>query len=274
MNEEYKNLDYEDLEQKWRELPFSNDFIFCKVMEDPELCKKALELLLGFEIEHIEYPQAQRQIKNAADTRGIRLDIYTKSDGRRYDLEMQSVSSADLLKRARYYTGCIDVDTLKPGHYFEELNDVYIIFLCLEDPFKKGLPLYTYQSKCLEVPELPNDRTVKLFYNVNEYEQLKNPALKKFLEFIKTNIPADDFTAKLAQKTEEAKQNEEYRMGFMTLELREIQKYREGVSAGIEQKTTEATISLNSNGVSIPVIANSLNISEDKVREIIANSNK
>ncbi|MCR5386417.1 MAG: hypothetical protein K6E69_04785 [Treponema sp.] len=26
----------------------------------------------------------------------------------------------------------------------------YIIFLCLEDPFKKELPLYTYRTKCIE----------------------------------------------------------------------------------------------------------------------------
>ena len=39
MTEEKNQLQYseEDLEKKWQNLPFSNDFIFCKVMEEPEL---------------------------------------------------------------------------------------------------------------------------------------------------------------------------------------------------------------------------------------------
>ena len=240
MNKKSDSISDEDLEKKWQNLPFSNDFIFCKVMEDPALCKEALELLLGFEISRIEYPLAQKPIKNAADTRGIRLDVYAKSDSRRFDLEMQTTSNGSLLKRARYYAGCIDVDTLKPNEPFSKLSDVYIIFLCLEDPFDKGLPLYTYLTKCNECPELPNDRTARLLYNIEEYEKLDNLALKEFLKYIKTNIPNNDFTVRLSQKVEEAKQNAEYRKAYMTLEMRETERFYEGK----EQKAIEDALIL------------------------------
>ena len=42
------NITKKMLKERWKSLPFSNDFIFCKVMEDnPMLCKKALQLLTG-----------------------------------------------------------------------------------------------------------------------------------------------------------------------------------------------------------------------------------
>ena len=52
----------------WEEIGLSNDFIFGKVMSDPELCKELLERILpGIEIDHIEYPELQKPIKEDID---------------------------------------------------------------------------------------------------------------------------------------------------------------------------------------------------------------
>lgn len=46
---------------KWEELGISNDFLFGKVMQNPELCRKLLQRILpGLEIDRIEYPQLQK----------------------------------------------------------------------------------------------------------------------------------------------------------------------------------------------------------------------
>ena len=44
-------------EQLWENLNISNDFIFAKVMRNPELYKGMLERLLDIQIDHIEYPE-------------------------------------------------------------------------------------------------------------------------------------------------------------------------------------------------------------------------
>ena len=44
----------------WEELSISNDFLFGKVMQNPELCKELLQRILpDLNIERIEYPEYQ-----------------------------------------------------------------------------------------------------------------------------------------------------------------------------------------------------------------------
>ena len=43
---------------KWEELSISNDFLFGKVMQNPELCKELLQRILpDLKIDRIEYPE-------------------------------------------------------------------------------------------------------------------------------------------------------------------------------------------------------------------------
>lgn len=52
MNVKDKNYDV------WEELSISNDFMFGKVMQDPELCRELLQRILpDLDIDHIEYPE-------------------------------------------------------------------------------------------------------------------------------------------------------------------------------------------------------------------------
>lgn len=55
---------------KWEELGISNDFLFGKAMQNPELCRKLLQRILpGLEIDRIEYPQLQKEIRPHADAK-------------------------------------------------------------------------------------------------------------------------------------------------------------------------------------------------------------
>lgn len=48
-----------EIKQKnWEELGISNDFLFGKVMQNPELCRELLQRILSnLKIDRIEYPQ-------------------------------------------------------------------------------------------------------------------------------------------------------------------------------------------------------------------------
>lgn len=97
----------------WKELTFADNYIFCKVMLDEELCKKFIEILLGIKIAKIEYLNTENQIENYYDSRGVRLDVYVKDSDRIFDIEIQTGDYDDLLLRARYYQGACDVATTK-----------------------------------------------------------------------------------------------------------------------------------------------------------------
>ncbi len=49
-------------EELWENLKISNDFMFAKVMRNPELCRGVLERLLEITIDHMEYPEEQKVI--------------------------------------------------------------------------------------------------------------------------------------------------------------------------------------------------------------------
>ncbi len=93
----------------WEDVGISNDFMFCKVMQQPELCKELLQRILpDLWIDHIEYPEAQKEIRADMDAKSVRLDVYIKDGiGTVYDIEMQVADTMELPKRTRYYQSLI-----------------------------------------------------------------------------------------------------------------------------------------------------------------------
>ena len=115
----------------WEDLGISNDFMFGKVMQNPQLCKKLLQRIFpDMEIDRIEYPQLQKEIKPDADAKSIRLDVYVKDNKNTvYNIEMQAVDTKELPKRSRYYQSLMDLQLLDKGQTYRKLNRSYIIFI-------------------------------------------------------------------------------------------------------------------------------------------------
>ena len=101
----------------YNELDFTNDFLFCKILENnEELCKELLELILGKKVKKIVYLHKQEVIDITSDGKGIRLDVYLEDDENTvYDIEMQAVLYGNLPKRSRYYQGMIDLNLIQKG---------------------------------------------------------------------------------------------------------------------------------------------------------------
>ena len=139
--------------KEYDELLFTDDFLFCKVLENNEdLCKELLELILGKKIRRINYLAKQKVIDITSDGKGVRLDVYLEDDENTvFDIEMQTTTSRYLPKRTRYYQGMIDLNLIEKGADYKELKKSYIIFICMKNPFKqKELHLYTFENRCNE----------------------------------------------------------------------------------------------------------------------------
>ncbi len=93
--------------KEYEELLFTDDFMFCKVLENnEELCKELLELILGKRIRRINYLAKQKVIDITSDGKGVRLDVYLEDDENTvFDIEMQTTTNKNLPKRTRYYQG-------------------------------------------------------------------------------------------------------------------------------------------------------------------------
>lgn len=227
------------------ELNLEDDFLFAKVMSDPELCRKVLEKILKISIKKVVFTSSQRTIDMLLESKGIRLDIYVSDEkGTVYNCEMQRTNRADLPKRSRYYQGNIDLDLIAAGERYENLKNSFVIFICTFDPFKEARHIYTFHNTCEESPRLClGDGTTKIFLNTKGVIEDVDEELKEFLEYVENSSDEfalqsqSSFIKELHEKVTEVKRSEELEAEYMTL----LQRDRENREMGREEGREEGT---------------------------------
>ena len=226
----------------WEKLGISNDFLFGKIMQDAELCKELLQRILpDLEIDHIEYPQLQKEIKPDADAKSIRLDVYVRDGkGTIYDIEMQVTDTKELPKRTRYYQSLIDLQLIDKGQHYKLLKPSYIIFICPFDIFGQGRHIYTVENTCKEDQNIGlEDGAVKIFLNADSKMDDVSRELAAFLDYVAGKETDDLFVEKLKDAVKRAKKNREWRHEYMTLLMRDQENIEKGIEKGIERGTLQ-----------------------------------
>ncbi len=228
--------------KKWEELEITDDFLFGKVMRNPELCKRTIEAILNIEVDRIDYLEEQKTIDMSLDAKSVRLDVYVK-DGNNtvYNIEMQPVKRDNLPKRSRYYQGMIDLELIEKGEYYSKLNRSYVIFICNFDLFGKNRCIYTFENRCIEDTEIAlGDETLKVFLNSKGDAANLNSNLKAFLAYVNQKRKTEnDFIMMLDREVKKAKANLEWRREYMTLYIKYQEKMEEGRQEGLQEGRQE-----------------------------------
>ena len=253
----------------FEDLCFYDDFMFGVVMQNKELCKEALECMLGFQIDHIEYSEPQRTVAPLYTAHAIRLDVYVKDGNHIYDVEIQNKDEQDIGRRTRYYQGMMDVDSLLKGEDYSELKESIVIFLCRFDPFKKNIPCYTVRRTCKQDASVfIDDAAIVQIFNCTAFEKVENESLRAFLKFVQTNKAESDFTRRLEKMVETQKQVEELKKTYLSWSLHDSDVRREGRREGYEQAKLEAARNLINLGVSFDIIAQAQDLPLETVQQL------
>ena len=278
----------------WEELTITDDFMFCKVMSDPDICKELLEILLHIKIERLEFQEPQKSLKLTSESRGIRLDVYVKDSNRVFDIELQTTNERNLELRTRYYQGVMDISELEKGEFFSNMKESYIIFICMFDPFGADMPIYTVKQTFEENEKLIfDDKTHKIFYNVNAFEKLSNDVeTKAFLEYLCKHQSTTKFTQSLETAVYRNKNNQNWRQNYMTLaydmymvakeaaEVAAEKAFENGFSAGEERgisiglsqgehkKAVETAKSMMQRNISIDIVAECTGLSPEEIEKL------
>lgn len=218
----------------FEELTISDDFMFCKVMHNEELCKELLEIILGVEIEKIAYHEDQKVFRETIDGKGIRLDVYVGDENHTiYDLEMQTTNTRELPKRTRYYHSAIDRGHLESGERYNKLNDSYVIFICTFDLFDKGYGKYTFETLCKENTNIElQDGRHTIFVNTTGVTDDKK--LQELLDYIDDGTTSNSsFIQKLDREVKSHSSNALWKEEYNMLLAREELLREEGVQKGI-----------------------------------------
>ena len=123
----------------------------------------------------------------------------------------------------------MDTDHLKKNQSYRSLPETNILFICTFDPFKEGLPRYTFRNKCEEMPELDlQDHTVKYFFNCTCRSEGMADGIQALYQYIMTGEPLDELTGKLHKAVEAGRRNETWRSEYMKELLHDDDMREEG----------------------------------------------
>lgn len=267
----------ETMSKTFDELDFTDDYMFCKVMEENEdLCKQLIEIILEKKIRKVVIKQKQKSIDVKADSRGVRLDVYVEDEADTvFDLEMQAANKLYLPLRTRYYQGMIDLNLLGKGIKYNELRETYIIFICVDKPFEDGkLHKYTFINTCQEDKErLLNDNCTKIFVTPKGEADDISDELKAFLQYLVDKIPRDEFTKKLDAEVNHIRASYERRLEYMTLYDKYEEIREEGRIEGREESIpifakTLAELGLNENEILAQEVQK-FGVDQDKAKNLI-----
>ena len=220
----------------YKELSFTDDFLFCNIMQNnPDICKELVELLLDRKVGKVAYSETQKSIDLALEQKGVRLDVYFEDNlSTAYNIEMQTSNTGNLPKRSRYYQGTVDLNMISSGAGYDELKQSYIIFINTFDLFGKGFPKYTFENICQESSDLHlDDGTVKVFINAKSTIPGMSPELQGFLRYLCGGNPDTPLTDRIQNEVVKSRNNVRWER-YMLLEEKYKAYFAEGRAEGRE----------------------------------------
>lgn len=228
--------------EDWSRVTITNRFMFNKVFTtNIGACRRLLEILLETRIRKIKKPQGEYLIEKNIENHAVRFDVFTEDKNHIYDIEMQTFYEDDLPERSRYYQSMMDVDSLKSGQPYKDLKSSVVIFICTFDPVGDRQAKYVFENVDVQNEKFDSDgnrifvelgdRTKKIFFNVNQYDKIKNNGeLKGLLKYFSKDKAETSFASSLTELVKIARKNERWRQDYMTYERWQYYERQHGIS--------------------------------------------
>ena len=230
---------------KLEDLNLINRFLFDEVMEDRESYQATVSILLGEDIQLLDEPETEKELRVSPELREIRLDVVSMDKGGKlYYTEMQQKNTKNLRRRSRYYQAQLDVSLLAPGSKdFNLLSDSCLILVSPFDIFERGLYRYTFENICKECPDLKlEDGASRVF--INTKGKNKCSFSQEFLDFMEYITNTTDEAAERTKSQKIKRIHEQVKriklsekMGVKYMQLWEEKAYirEEGYEEGYEE---------------------------------------
>ncbi len=166
-----------------------DDTFFHKLVEDLEFCEELLRIILDKSDLHIISSEPQKSLRNI-NGRSVIIDVLCVDDtGNYYNIEVQKDNNDNHIKRARYNASNIDTYISEKGSSFEELPDVYIIYISSFDVFQLGKTIYHIHSFIEETNTIIDNGYHEIFVNTYIDDGTDIAGLMQL--FKQSNIPND-----------------------------------------------------------------------------------
>ncbi|MCD7785621.1 MAG: Rpn family recombination-promoting nuclease/putative transposase [Oscillospiraceae bacterium] len=227
------------------------------VLEDIGACQHVVRTILGKDDIEIVSVKSQYRLLNITSKDTI-LDAYAQdSTGRQINIEIQRRDTVDHARRIRYYGSMIDKSILDKGAYYDELPDVYIIYISETDIWGAGKTVYPVKKILGETGIPYDDGNHVIFVNAAIDDGSDTAKLMKYFE---TADPDDMTQGPLSERVHYLKREK----GGHD----EMCKVAEDIyEQGKLENAKAMAISLHESGVADDLIAKAANVSVDLVRK-------
>ena len=254
-------------------IPLSND-VFMIFAKNKEFCQEFLRVILQDERLVVIENDIQKYLPTAF-SKTVVIDMLCKlGDERLVNVEIQLTDEEYHAKRILHYASKIKSYTTSKGTDYKDIKDLIIVYLTLDDIFKKGSTVYevamnVVSDQGITIEEW--DAGLKVYY-VNT-KGLTNESINEYLKIL-----TDRTTSNSKYSITSIIKNEVFKTGGMNMskEMMEIlaEEREEGREEGRVEGREEGKISVLINLVkdkllSVADAAKRLNMSEDQFEALV-----
>ncbi|SJZ83587.1 conserved hypothetical protein (putative transposase or invertase), partial [Fibrobacter intestinalis] len=158
---------------------------------------------------------------------------------------------------------------LAKGVDYEELQEQYILFICPDDIFHKGKPVYRSQNLEWGSPEISlGDLCYKNFYIFKKYSEIKDAATREYMQYFATKQSGSEKMDRIRRLVEKYRQDPAARKAYMTLEQEFNIRYKKGRSEGADFRNRELAKGFRDDGVSIEIIAKRTGLTPEEIKAL------
>ena len=225
--------------------PFTNNFVFPLVMQDEDICRGVLELILpDEEIGEIRVVdtlwneeddlqiESEKALKFDPYSHGVRFDVYVKTRECWVEIEMQIREEPCIGKRSRYYQANIDIDALNQGVNYKNLRRSYVIFICTYDTFKLDEPVYIFENYDVKNRLYFGDEAYKIVLNTACSPEKVSEKLRPLYKYIQDrSVVEGDLIKKIDDRVRQYNTGD-WRRKLMTYEQELENRYHDGMEEG------------------------------------------
>lgn len=225
-----------------------DDVFFQKIAEDIDVCEEILQILLQKPELKVIDAQTQRFLRNVG-AHSVILDLICQDEsGSRINVEMQKSDDDDYVKRVRFNCSNIDTTFTEKGLDYQNLPDIYVVFISKFDLFQEGKTIYHLETSIKETGTTVDDGIHRIFVNCAVDD---GSDIAELMRYFKNSTGSNNKFPKLSNRIKYFKESKE---GADTM----TQIVEDYANRRILERDKETAKSLLQNGVSAELVMKSI----------------
>ena len=237
---------YERYRRTLKNLTLMSDILIRNVLKDERCTEYILQVILRDKKLTVVDQKIQADYKNLHGRSAVLDCVARDGTGRMFNIEIQQDDEGAQPKRARYHLGLIDTNVLNPGEFFDQLPEIYIVFITQNDVLGYGLPVCHIDRMIKENGKCFHDESHFIYIDSSKQEDTELGRLMKDFHCKDVSEMQDSVLAERVRELKETAKGVEY----MCREMEEIryEGRKEGREEGRLEEKRETAKRLQSMG--------------------------